>query len=584
MLVVGFPVARLLLEVSYLFYYKMHMATPTDSINSFVNKLQSVDEGYVLPAIQRPYVWKEKQIAKLFDSILRNFPLGNLMIWRTRKDLSSRVFRKDWKSGEDFTLLKEIPVKTKNVVLDGQQRLQSLLVGMRGSYNGKTLYFNLLSDPSLQDKSSQGDMAYEFRFFARQPADRKWYSVRELSQTKIPSVNKFAKSITEGKDKHLSDAVDLIIENIEVFRNRTGDLSYLGYISIDETGDDSNMRTDEDIVEIFVRSNNGGTKLNKSDLLFSLLSSKWEPAYEKIRTLEKTIAQADFDFSRDYILKATLMCIGEGAAYNVEKFKKPNILERVQKNWDSIAVAFSDVISFLQSRTPISSRKALVSANSLLPLIAMRRGMTISQWNNFDQGQACEYILRTSLARSFNAGKDDLLDDLLTSMESGFDINKIIGVLRNANRSVDFNAKKIWAISYKDRAQVYFALSKVVYGLNLSQISGTDIDHIIPKSLLKGRDVKDVNQLANLTILSEADNRSKGKKLLSNWLSEMEASALSSFCSRHSIPNDKNLWYPENFDNFILERKKLISANTALGGLLQKEEVDEEEEEEIDVS
>jgi uncharacterized protein with ParB-like and HNH nuclease domain len=560
------------------------MATPTDSINSFVNKLQSVDEGYVLPAIQRPYVWKEKQIAKLFDSILRNFPLGNLMIWRTKKDLSSRSFRKDWKSGEYFNLLKEIPVKTKNVVLDGQQRLQSLLIGMRGTFNGKSLYFNLLSNPLLEDKIVQGDMAYEFKFFAKQPADRKWISVRELSQAKIPSVNKFAKSIIREEDKGLSDSIDLIVENIETFRNRTGDLSYLGYISIDETGDDLNLKSDEDIVEIFVRSNNGGTKLDKSDLLFSLLSSKWEPAYEKIRLLESRLSQAGFDFSRDYILKATLMCIGEGAAYNVAKFKKLDVLNKVEKNWDSIANAFEDVISFLQSRTPITSRKSLVSANSLLPLIAMRKGMTIQQWNNFDQDQACEYILRTSLARSFNAGKDDLLDKLQQSMESGFDLNKILGILKSANRSVDFNTQKIWAITYNDRAQVYFALSKVVSGLNLNQISATAIDHIIPKALLlKERDPKDVNQLANLTILSDSDNKSKGKKLLSDWLSEMEPGLLLSFCTRHSIPTEKSLWLPGNFDQFISERKKLIANNTPLGELFQKEEStsDDEDEDEI---
>ena len=115
------------------------MATPTDSVNSFVNKIQNLEDGYVLPAIQRPYVWKEKQIALLFDSILRNYPLGTLMIWKTKKDLSSRSFRKDWNSGEDFALLKDVPVRNKNVILDGQQRLQSLLIGMRGTYNKKRL-------------------------------------------------------------------------------------------------------------------------------------------------------------------------------------------------------------------------------------------------------------------------------------------------------------------------------------------------------------------------------------------------------------------------------------------------------------
>jgi uncharacterized protein with ParB-like and HNH nuclease domain len=63
------------------------MANRNESVNSIVSKLQTMDDVYVLPAIQRPYVWKESQIVKLFDSIMRNYPLGSLMVWRTRKNL-----------------------------------------------------------------------------------------------------------------------------------------------------------------------------------------------------------------------------------------------------------------------------------------------------------------------------------------------------------------------------------------------------------------------------------------------------------------------------------------------------------------
>jgi hypothetical protein len=145
------------------------MANRNESVNSIVSKLQSVDDVYVLPAIQRPYVWKEAQIVKLFDSIMRNYPLGSLMVWRTRKDLSSREFKRDWKKGDSFSLTKDTPVKTKNVILDGQQRLQSLLIGMRGSYNGKLLYFNLLSVPTRENKAVSDELAYEFKFFKAPP-------------------------------------------------------------------------------------------------------------------------------------------------------------------------------------------------------------------------------------------------------------------------------------------------------------------------------------------------------------------------------------------------------------------------------
>lgn len=209
--------------------------------------------------------------------------------------------------------------------------------------------------------------------------------------------------------------------------------------------------------------------------------------------------------------------------------------------------------------------------------------MSPSEWANFDQDQACEYILRTSLARSFNAGKDDLLDKLLESMKGCFELNKILDVLRAANRSTDFNAKKIWAISYKDKAQAYFALSKVVDGVSLNQNSGTHLDHVIPKALLKGREVKDVNQLANLTILSESENMSKGKKQIREWLDDMTPEQFAVFCSRHAIPSDDRLYAPENFDEFISERKKLICSKTRLGKHLQSD-VSEQEDDGDDVT
>jgi len=551
------------------------MATTTESINWFVHKLQSIDEGYVLPSIQRPYVWKEKQIAKLFDSILRNFPIGNLMIWRTKEISRYRTFLKDWKNSGDFSLDNDLPGKTKNVILDGQQRLQSLLIGMRGTYNGKSLYFNLLSDPDLEDKTNQGDMAYEFKFFAKQPASGKWISVRELSQVKIPS-GKYVKSIFPEQDKELFDT---IAQNIETFKNRISDHNCLGYILIDDIGSMEKPRSSEEIVEIFVRANNGGIKLNKSDLLFSLLSSTWEPAYQEIQVLEKWLSDENFEFPRDYILKATLMCIGEKAAYKVEKFKKAGVLDKVKKNWPSIAEAFKDLIVFLKLYTPVKNRKSLVSANSLLPLIAMRQGMTPSEWKNFSQHQAAEYILRTSLARSFNGAKDGLLDDLQKSMQSKFDLDNIIEILRLANRTVDFNSEKIWAISYKNPSEVYFALSKV-NGIDISHISDTHIDHIIPKALLKNRTSEEVNQLANLTILTEQENLSKGKKQLTNWLSEMDSDQLVHFCRRNMIPSDKSLWDPLNFDKFIEERKRLIIEKTPLGKLINQKLIEVEDDDE----
>jgi len=506
------------------------------------------------------------------------------MIWRTKKDLSTRSFEKFWSKDANLAVRPEMPVRAKNLVLDGQQRLLSLLIGMRGTYAKKSLYFNLLSDPRREDKGADGDMAYVFRFFIKEPVSPAWVSVCEFSQNKEKSATRICRSIVDKDSDNLRPFEDVITENIETFRQRIHDQGYLGYILIDEVSDDTNEKSEDDIVEIFVRSNNGGTKLNKSDLLFSLLSSKWKPAYEKIRSLEDDLSEAGFEFSRDYILKATLMCTGQGAAYQVKKFKKAGVLELVDDSWDGISKSLKDIVSFLQSNTPISSRKSLVSANSLLPLVVMRHSMTATQWANFDKRLACEYMLRTSLARSFNGAKDDLLDKLAVSMKSGFSLDRIIGTLRDASRNVDFDDRKIWGISYKEESLVYFALSKVVTGIDFDQISGTNVDHIIAKANLKGVSKDAINQLANLTVLSASDNKAKGKKLITEWLAEMDLGQREDYCRRNCIPNVPRLWLPENYSEFIIERKKLILAQTELGKLLQKfasQASDESEDSEV---
>lgn len=54
-------------------------------IRKIVDYLNNLDEqgGFWLPNIQRHFVWNEEQIEKLFDSIMREYPIGTLLIWKT---------------------------------------------------------------------------------------------------------------------------------------------------------------------------------------------------------------------------------------------------------------------------------------------------------------------------------------------------------------------------------------------------------------------------------------------------------------------------------------------------------------------
>lgn len=564
-----------------------NMATPTDSPYAFVNKILGREENYVLPSIQRPYVWKEKQICKLFDSIMRGYPLGTLLVWRTNQKLSSRPFTKDWSKKSDSPLLADETGRSKNLILDGQQRLQSLLIGMRGTYDGKSLFFNILSNPARGSLEEDDGMAFLFKFSLKRPAGPEWIAVSLLAE-KMKEVmwTKFGRELAASHPS-LKDHEDVILGNLEVFKHRFQDSNYLSYNLIDEVSDSSLVKDPDDIVEIFVRTNNGGTKLDKSDLLFSLLTSRWEPAYANVRELEELLKAEKFDFGRDYLLKATLLCTGNGAAYQVKKFQKDGVLEQVQAEWKSIRKAVMQVVSFLKKHTPVKEGKQLVSQNSLLPLIAMNHAMKSErEWSEFNYHAAAEYILRTTLAGSFNGAKDNLLDELSNSMKKGFNMEDILEVLQRNHRPTLVNEGKIWSISYTQPAKVYFAMSKIVVGSNLEQVCQTNIDHIIAKDLLEDRSPSEVNQLANLTILDEHENKSKNAQNLTEWLCGRSPEDKLAYCKKHHIPTDERLWVPERFDDFIKARKALILMDSNFRMLLVaggtspdafEQEADEEE-------
>jgi len=109
------------------------MSFNTLSVKEAVEKINATSNGWFLPAVQRPYVWgsryeSEKYICRLFDSILRGYPIGTLIVWNTEKEIPYREFMHNYKDNDippfsDKSLWKR---EDKWLVYDGQQRLQTL--------------------------------------------------------------------------------------------------------------------------------------------------------------------------------------------------------------------------------------------------------------------------------------------------------------------------------------------------------------------------------------------------------------------------------------------------------------------------
>lgn len=457
--------------------------------------------------------------------------------------------------------------KKKCLVLDGQQRLQSLFIGLRGSYNGKELYINILSG----EVAAPDDVKFTFRFLDPRSAAFPDVCFKEIvySEDKPRVIaERIADSAGRPLDNHESDKIKDHVDLIrETFFNESG-IAYQELDSIDQPA----LYSEDDVVEIFIRANSGGTQLGKSDLLFSLLTSSWEEADDNMETLLDILNRDGFGFTRDFVLKTCLTLLDQGARYEVEKFRKEGVREGIESHWDDISGAVKDVSDFVRGSTFIRCDKALPSYLALIPLVYLRYHFPHA-WKTAKGVEL--YLLRALLAGAFSGTPDQLIDDIVAKLKEikAFEISEVFGVIRSAGRTLELTEDRFSVIGYGSKdIHLLFNLwyrdfnYTPAYKNNMPQI-----DHVFPQSLLKKVKAPnpetgkmnimryregDRNQLANCMLLTAQENGAGGKSNTppDEWFKGKDAVYL----DLHLIPHDPALWRLERFEDFIAERRKLI--------------------------
>jgi Protein of unknown function DUF262 len=131
-------------------------------VTTIMGLLNQISEGeVVLPAIQRDFVWDEDQTESLLDSVMRGYPIGIALLWETYNDIQYRTFEKNFREGTLHTFHDNTQHRRLRIVLDGQQRLQSLYVALHGKRDGRRLYFDVLSGQRWDDTE---ELRYLFEF------------------------------------------------------------------------------------------------------------------------------------------------------------------------------------------------------------------------------------------------------------------------------------------------------------------------------------------------------------------------------------------------------------------------------------
>ena len=592
--------------------------------------VQLKNEELLLPAMQRDFVWPIDKICDLFDSILRDYPIGTFLFW----DIDAAIFDKytfnkflsdvherrkgDLVRGERSRVRKEHYI----AVLDGQQRITSIYLGICGCYRRhiKTrpwadpldtsafevlhLCINILHIPQNEDDK------YQFDFLAENEINKNrvnpethehefWIKVSEI----FGECNRESFDVVEYQENKETSANDGTGEDVtwtaserKNFRNLIGKFKEAFYIRPVLNYYSAKSMDLGQVVEIFVRVNSGGQKLTASDLMLSVASAahaetmgddfhvKIQNAIEQVNNAT-TNPDGGFIADQDTILTTGLMIIdAEKLSLNREENYEVATLNKMISKWDAIVDSLCSAVKYYE-KLGFESKK--LSKNYIMPIAYYFyiHNLTENHFNKQNDRANCDRILirqwtlRSMINGLFNYGTRNILAKLREYIKDAKD-KKYFPLDRLFNLSPSISLKissdqienDILELKYGDVRidPLLRELSRIDHGNKLT------VDHIWAQDLIKNKKTIRKNYrgiseedlklyirygqlLPNLQLLTPNENSNKGNKFFKEWDE-----------TQHINNNQRTTYYSTNFipvgvsfsyDNFIEffeKRKELL--------------------------
>lgn len=584
------------------------------TVKEAINNIRS--KKFVLPSIQRELVWKPDKIKRLFDSLMRNYPISSFLFWQldrnkleefTFYDFIKNYHERDRKHNRKTEEFGDGEIYG---ILDGQQRLTSLYIGLCGSYAYKKpkyrwhnddafpkrfLYLNILREKVARDDNdeiaeneSELELRYDFRFLTVEQAESKndednyWFKVAEILSFK----EEF--EITE----YLFDKNLMSLGEKAQFASRTLNTLF-SVINKREIINHYVEKSDEldKVLNIFVRINSGGEPLSYSDLLLSIASARWEmDAREEITKFVDKIndIRDGFNFNKDFVLKSCLvLCDFPNIAFKVDNFNRRN-MKIIEDSWGNIKTAISLAVQLVASFG--YDKKWLISNNALIPIAyylykkELPRNFVESSQYSEDRANIKKWLVSSLIKQAFSGQPDSVIRPIRKIIQENhrtFPLNEIIQEFIGKPKDIVVNDEYLNNLfDYNYGSKYIFTILSVLYP-HLDFRNYFDIDHIHPKSLFNKKKLLDkgipeekidfylenYNSLANLQLLEGTPNKEKSSKEFKEWILGNYPNELHrrDYFEKNFIP-DVSLDLL-NFEEFIEKRTELM--NRRLRNLLQ---------------
>ncbi len=560
---------------------------------------------YVLPSFQRDYVWKMEQIEELFNSIYRGYPFGAMLLWRINSSGNSPLLNESFyqflfhyheeKSNHAQNKISLLPNVDYWVVLDGQQRLTSLNIGLLGSYSKRARY---------QRKDNPDYPEYKLYMLISKDVENPF---KFLKVSDIPTVSDCFPDKTTGEKW-------LLVKRI-FMADKARDLTRLFHLSTEEedrvtdfkesldnlkiefsemTGFDYNEATN-----VFVKVNSGGTILAMSDILNSIIVSTWktENAREAFKDLVEKVANMGFSINTNYIVKSILFLHHTDVRFQIQGFT--DFVVDIEKKWSDIKTAIIETFSLLKSYG--LNHSTLGGYNVTMPVLYyiyhrhIQNPATAASFAK-DKQEIKKWLLSAILKKVFGGSSDSTLRTVRSVFTEKKDIQKIntgdeaplyspsisdhvilpmkLGITSFPSGEMKQALGDEWYISDETIAKLVTETQKGDrYSLPILSLLYPDYDltaveyeqdHLHPmaryQQLPSGFATKEnkplYNSIVNLQLLQKTPNIQKGDKPLKDWVSEQtQGKDKKPFLDEHLIPD---VLEEKDIADFFDKRKELL--------------------------
>lgn len=555
---------------------------------------------YLLPSIQREYVWDLDQIETLFDSLMRGYPINSFLFWLVKKEKMSEYqfynFLSEYSEEKIYSNQKASTDGKEEVVavLDGQQRLTSLYLGLKGTYASRLkykwkgnsdnypkrrLYLNLFKE------SEKETMIYDFVFLTKDELKKAekdktnyYFRVGEILDYNVDQIYDYADAKFDEFDKEIRIKARNNLRRLH--DTIKTDPVIFEYLELEQDLDK--------VLNIFIRTNSGGTKLAYSDLLLSIASSQWTTdAREEIIGLVNDINEIGnkFDVDKDFVLKSSLVLADiPSVIFNVSNFNRAN-MERIESNWEAIKQSL--LLTFGLISDLGYQAENLPSNNAVIPIAYYihKKGFD-SSFSSSSKYAEDRILIRKWLAvallkRVFGGQPDNVLTNIRKIIQESnaplFPAKEIVNDYRNhPSKSFTFDEESIKSLmdSSKYGNKYTFSLMQFLYP-TFDFSNKLHIDHIHPKSfsskkVLREKNItlnsnvfgyfkNNVNNLPNLQLLEGTLNIEKSNQPFEAWYNNQYKiiEQKTRYNELHYIPNNKP-YRLEYFQEFYEEREKII--------------------------